>query len=136
MLYSLKIAILPVWTWYVLGKQSFVHLRRMLMKDENAKALLFLQVHPLCNYIPVNCITTFGLVSIVPATPTSSVCGVYDEVDGALQIIENTWNEMVCTLAPCQHAVLVVYRTCYCYLNPLPTSDICTIRFPWEIGSV
>lgn len=98
MLYSLKIAILPDWTWYVLGKQSFVHLKRMLVQDENAKALLFLQVHPLSNYVPM--LTFFGLVSIVPATPTSSVCGVYDEVDGALQIIENTWNEMVCTQEP------------------------------------
>ena len=34
---------------------------------------------------------------IVPATPASNVCAVYDKVDGALQIIENTWNELVCT---------------------------------------
>ena len=44
--------------------------------------------------------TFFLFVSIVPATPTSNVCAVYNMhmVTGALQIIESTWNEVVCIL--------------------------------------
>ena len=30
----------------------------------------------------------------VPATPTSTVCAVYDVATEALQIIESTWNEV------------------------------------------
>ena len=32
----------------------------------------------------------------VPATPTSTVCAVYDMATEALQIIQSTWNEVVC----------------------------------------
>ena len=32
----------------------------------------------------------------VPATPMSTVCAVYDVATEALQIIESTWNEVVC----------------------------------------
>ena len=32
----------------------------------------------------------------VPATPTSTVCAVYDVATEALQIIESTWNKVVC----------------------------------------
>ena len=53
--------------------------------------LLCLQVHPLFMLSQhFSCI-------IVPATPESNVCVVYDEGNGALQIIESTWNEVVYT---------------------------------------
>ena len=53
--------------------------------------LLCLQVHPLFMLSQhFSCI-------IVPATPASNVCVVYDEVNGALQITESTWNEVVYT---------------------------------------
>ena len=53
------------------------------------QVLLCLQVHPL--------FSQHFLVSVVPATPASNVCAVYDEVSRGLQIIESTWNEVVCT---------------------------------------
>ena len=33
---------------------------------------------------------------VVPANPVSAVCPVYDVVNGTLQVIETTWNEVVC----------------------------------------
>ena len=35
-------------------------------------------------------------INAVSAIPTSITCAVYDEETEALQIIENTWNEVVC----------------------------------------
>ena len=32
----------------------------------------------------------------VPATPIPKVCAVYDRMNETLQIIENTWDELVC----------------------------------------
>ena len=34
-------------------------------------------------------------IYLVPANPVSAVCPVYDMVNGTLQIIETTWNEVV-----------------------------------------
>ena len=39
----------------------------------------------------------FCICPAVPTTPTHlNVCSVYDMVNGPLQIIESTWNEVVC----------------------------------------
>ena len=38
----------------------------------------------------------FSCICVVPTTPVSDVCAVYDTVNGTLQIIEMTWNEVVC----------------------------------------
>ena len=35
-------------------------------------------------------------IHAVPANPMSHVCAVYDVVNGTLQTIESTWNEVVC----------------------------------------
>ena len=35
-------------------------------------------------------------IHAVPTTPMSDVCAVYDMESRALQIIESTWNELVC----------------------------------------
>ena len=45
----------------------------------------------------VACYYDISCIHIVPATPASNVCVVYDEVNRALRIIESTWNEVVCT---------------------------------------
>ena len=37
-------------------------------------------------------------ICVVPVTPNiSEVCAVYDKENETLQIIETTWNELVCT---------------------------------------
>ena len=41
-------------------------------------------------------LAAFIMLPTVPATPTPTVCAVYDEETEALQIIESTWNEVVC----------------------------------------
>ena len=41
-------------------------------------------------------ILIFGFHSAVPATPVSDSCALYDVESGNLQIIECTWNDVVC----------------------------------------
>lgn len=55
--------------------------------------------------------TFFLFVSIVPATPTSNVYAVYNMhvVTGALQIIQSTWNEVVCILVILTHLFYILH---------------------------
>ena len=59
---------------------------------------------------------------VVPATPAPNVCAVYDEVNGALQIIESTWNEVVYThiTNPLIHHIHTY--TCCCFLTSIQDS--------------
>ena len=38
----------------------------------------------------------FARIHVVPAISMSEMCAVYDMVNGTLQIIENSWSEVVC----------------------------------------
>ena len=53
------------------------------------------------------CWYSFHLINVVPATPVSDVCAVYDMVNEDLQIIESTWNEVV---IPCK---IVIVKSTY-----------------------
>ena len=49
-------------------------------------------------------------IYLVPANPVSAVCPVYDVVNGTLQIIESTWNEVVCQCYSLQ-TINLLFRT-------------------------
>ena len=56
---------------------------------------------------------------IVPATPVSDVCAVYDLVKGTLQTIESTWNELVSwgQSACCSHLLTLAKTIDYCWFE-------------------
>ena len=79
--------------------------------------LIFMELHSqepdcsfffliLCCSVVVPCI-----LHAVPATPRYHVCALYDMVDGTLQIIESTWNEVVCCICInlCFFSVILFY---------------------------
>ena len=48
-------------------------------------------------YLPALYFGLLILLFVVPTTPTYlNVCAVYDTVNETLQIIESSWNEVVC----------------------------------------